>query len=43
MKSLSSKFVDPIILANSSPFLLIKIVVGRPIKEKLFASLIESS
>ena len=37
MKFSSSKSIDPKILANSSPFLLIKIVVGSPIKEKLLA------
>jgi len=37
---LSSKLIGPNILANSLPFLFIKIVVGRPIKEKLFAKLL---
>ena len=31
------KFIEPMILANSSPFEFKNIVVGTPLKEKVFA------
>ena len=38
MKFLSSKSIEPITLANSWPSLLIKIDVGTPLRENVFAN-----
>ena len=43
IKSLSSKSIEPITLANSWPFLLIRIVVGTPLKENIFANVVGGS
>ena len=43
IKFLSSKLIEPITLANSWPSLLIKIVVGTPLKENIFANVVGGS
>ena len=40
---LSSKSIEPITLANSWPSLLIRIVVGTPLKENIFANVVGGS
>ena len=42
-KFLSSKLIEPIILANSWPSLSIKIDVGIPLKENIFANVVGGS
>ena len=42
-KFLSSKSIEPIILANSCPSLLIMIDVGTPLKENFFANVVGGS
>ena len=42
-KFISSKSIEPIILANSWPSLLIKIVVGTPLKVNIFANVVGGS
>ena len=42
-KFISSKSIEPITLANSWPSLLIKIDVGTPLKEKIFANVVGES
>ena len=43
IKFLSPKSIEPITLANSWPFLLIRIVVGTPLKENIFANVVGGS
>ena len=43
MKFLSSKSIEPIILANSWPSLLIKIDVGTPLRENVLANVVGGS
>ena len=43
IKFLSSKSIEPITLANSWPFLFIRIVVGTPLKENIFANVVGGS
>ena len=43
MKILSSKSIEPITLANSWPSLLIKIDVGTPLRENVFANVVGGS
>ena len=43
MKFLSSKSIEPITLANSWPSLLIKIDVGTPLRENVFANVVGGS
>ena len=43
IKFLSSKSTEPITLANSWPSLLIRIVVGTPLKENIFANVVGGS
>ena len=43
IKFLSSKSIEPITLANSWPALLIRIVVGTPLKENIFANVVGGS
>ena len=43
IKFLSSKSIEPIILANSCPSLLIRIVVGTPLKVNIFANVVGGS
>ena len=40
---MSSKSIEPITLANSLPSLLIKIVVGTPLRENVFANVVGGS
>ena len=42
-KFVSSKSIEPNILANSCPSLLIKIDVGTPLKENIFANVLGGS
>ena len=42
-KFLSSKSIEPIILANSWPFLFIRIDVGTPLNENVFAKVLGES
>ena len=43
INSLFSKFIDPIILANSNPSLLIKTVVGIPLSPSFLAKVVGGS
>ena len=43
IKFLSSKLIEPITLANSWPSLLIRIEVGTPLKENIFANVVGGS
>ena len=43
IKFLSSNSIEPITLANSWPSLLIRIVVGTPLKENIFANVVGGS
>ena len=43
IKFLSSKSIEPITLANSLPSLLIRIVVGTPLKVNIFANVVGGS
>ena len=43
IKFLSSKSIEPITLANSWPFLLIRIDVGTPLRENIFANVVGGS
>ena len=43
IKFSSSKSIEPIILANSCPSLLIRIDVGTPLKENIFANVVGGS